>query len=73
MNSDYAAQQTESGEPVKPFISLSGDDDGKHYILYPTSEDKEDWTYEKYLLVERGDCNYIGLILGLCHLKHCSH
>ena len=61
MNSDYEAQQTESGEPVKPFISLSGDDDGKHYILYPTSEDKD----EKYLLVETGDCNYIGLILGL--------
>jgi hypothetical protein len=51
---DYAAQLTESGEPVKPFISLSGDDDGKHYILFPASEDKNDWTYNKELLVETG-------------------
>ena len=56
---------TESGEPLKPFISLSGDDDGKHYILYPVSEDKDDWTYERHLLVETGDYLPIG---GSCLL-----
>ena len=37
-----------------PPISLSGDDDGKHYILYPVSEDKNNWTYSKELIIETG-------------------
>jgi hypothetical protein len=41
--------------PLKPWISLSGDDDGKHYVLYPTSEDKDDWTYDKNLIIETGN------------------
>ena len=35
--SDYAAQKNEDGTSVKPWISLSGDDNGRHYILYPSS------------------------------------
>jgi hypothetical protein len=30
----------------KPWIALSGDDDGVHYILYPTSEDPASWEYD---------------------------
>ena len=62
--SDYAAQRTESGDPLKPFISLSGDDDGKHYILHPATEDKDDWTYNMSLLVETG--------LNVLIIYHCS-
>eukprot|EP00095_Tigriopus_kingsejongensis_P007119 maker-scaffold303_size215788-snap-gene-1.16 protein:Tk07119 transcript:maker-scaffold303_size215788-snap-gene-1.16-mRNA-1 annotation:"hypothetical protein DAPPUDRAFT_229131" len=47
---EYADQSTEFG-PMKPWIALSGDDDGNHYVLYPTSEARDDWTYEKHLLV----------------------
>ena len=46
--------RTSEDLPLKPWISLSGDDDGKHYVLYPTSEDKNDWTYDKNLIIETG-------------------
>ena len=52
--SAYSEEVTAEGLPLKPWISLSGDDDGKHYILYPVNEDKEDWTYEKHLIIETG-------------------
>ena len=39
---------------MKPWISLSGDDDGKHYVLYPSSEDRNDFTYEKHMIIETG-------------------
>ena len=29
----------------KPWIALSGDDDGIHYILTPASEDLDNWEY----------------------------
>nr|CAD7456445.1 unnamed protein product [Timema tahoe] len=35
---------------LKPYILLSGDDDGKHYILVPRSQSKVDWTYDTILL-----------------------
>ena len=50
--SDYAAQKNEDGTSVKPWISLSGDDNGRHYILYPSSEDKNDWTYNQELIID---------------------
>ena len=50
---DYANQETEFGL-MKPWISLSGDDDGKHYVLYPSSEDRNDFTYEKHMIIETG-------------------
>ena len=40
---------------MKPWISLSGDDDGKHYLLYPQSEDKEDWNYDIETIIDTGD------------------
>lgn len=36
----------------KPYVLLSGDDDGKHYILEPVSDDASDWTYNKHVLVD---------------------
>ena len=52
--SDYASQKTKDGSQVKPWISLSGDDDGKHYILYPDSEDKDNWIYHTELIIDTG-------------------
>ena len=40
---------------MKPWISLSGDDDGKHYLLYPQSEDKEDWNYDIETIIDTGE------------------
>nr|CAD7569509.1 unnamed protein product [Timema californicum] len=34
----------------KPYILVAGDDNGKHYILSPTSNDADDWSYENNLL-----------------------
>jgi len=31
---------------------VSGDDDGRHYILEPVNEDPADWTYNKHILVD---------------------
>ena len=31
---------------------LSGDDDGKHYILDPISQDPTNWLYNKHILVD---------------------
>jgi len=36
----------------KPYIMLSGDDDGRHYILTPNSESAKDWTYTTHLLID---------------------
>jgi hypothetical protein len=36
----------------KPYIMVSGDDDGNHYILEPLSESPNDWSYEKHILIE---------------------
>ena len=40
---------------MKPWLLLSGDDDGKHYIMTPQSEDRDDWNYDLELLVETGN------------------
>ncbi|CAG7834280.1 unnamed protein product [Allacma fusca] len=40
------------GRQRKPYIIVSGDDDGKHYILEPNSEDANDWSYTKHILVD---------------------
>ena len=52
---DYESQTNEDGSRLKPWISLSGDDDGKHYLLYPQSEDKEDWNYDIETIIDTGD------------------
>ena len=33
------------GNMPKPWIALSGDDDGIHYSLTPASEDLDNWEY----------------------------
>ena len=43
-----------NGDKKKPWISLSGDDDGNHYVLYPRTEDKQDWSYDVHLIIETG-------------------
>ena len=50
--SDY--EFLEDGKKSKPWISLSGDDDGNHYIMYPKSEDPFDWEYDLQLIIETG-------------------
>ncbi|XP_065349705.1 uncharacterized protein LOC135945767 [Cloeon dipterum] len=45
-----SVQHQQSGE--KPYVFVSGDDDGRHYILEPVSQDPADWTYNKHLLVD---------------------
>ncbi|KAK7021374.1 hypothetical protein SK128_009730 [Halocaridina rubra] len=54
-NSAYAADVAEDGRPHKPYILLSGDDDGRMYILYPDSEDRSNWIYQKHILVDTED------------------
>merc|ERR1711997_625740 len=49
---DYESRKNEDGSPLKPWISLSGDDDGKHYLLFPESEDKDNWNYDLHLLID---------------------
>ena len=44
----------EDGSRRKPWLSLSGDDDGNHYLLIPTTEDKTIFEYEKVTLIETG-------------------
>ena len=51
---EYGSQTTEDGRLVKPWISLSGDDDGKHYLLYPESEDTDDWKYTLDMIIDTG-------------------
>lgn len=50
----YKNEETEFG-PRKPWISLSGDDDGKHYILTPVSESRDSFEYELHLFIESGE------------------
>ena len=38
----------------KPFILLSGNGDGRHYVLQPASQEAGDWTYERQTLVTAG-------------------
>ena len=43
---EYKNTPTEFAASPKPWIALSGDDDGIHYILFPRSEDPADMEYE---------------------------
>ena len=42
---------------MKPWISLSGDDDGKHYVLTPVSEARDNFEYDLHLIIESGKTN----------------
>ena len=43
---EYKSTPTEFGPSPKPWIALSGDDDGIHYIMFPLSEDPNNWDYD---------------------------
>ena len=43
---EYKSTPTEYGPIPKPWIALSGDDDGVHYLLFPKSEDPENMEYD---------------------------
>jgi len=49
---EYKTTPTEDGATPKPFIALSGDDDGVHYILYPKSEDPASMEYDMHVLLD---------------------
>ena len=38
----------------KPHILVSGDDDGKGYILEPSSSKANDWSYQSHIFVDVG-------------------
>ena len=44
----------------KPWIMLSGDDDGRTYSLRPNSEDPSDWSYTMTFFVDQGQGQIVG-------------
>lgn len=54
-SAEYAAELGDDGLPHKPWLLLSGDDDGRMYVLYPNTEDRDDWVYQKHILVDTLD------------------
>ncbi|KAK8385139.1 hypothetical protein O3P69_012143 [Scylla paramamosain] len=49
---EFAAGLAEDGLPHKPYILLSGDDDGRMYVLFPNSDARDDWVYQKHILID---------------------
>jgi len=49
---EYKDTLTEIGTVPKPWIALSGDDDGVHYILFPRSEDPDNMEYDIQVMVD---------------------
>jgi len=49
---EYKSTPTEYGPVPKPWIALSGDDDGVHYLLFPKSEDPENMEYDLQVMVD---------------------
>ena len=39
---------------MKPWIALSGADDGRAYVLSPRSENSDDWTYDIKTIADYG-------------------
>ena len=44
----------------KPWILLSGDDDGRTYYLQPNSQDTDDWSYTMTYFVDQGSGQIVG-------------
>jgi len=44
----------------KPWILMSGDDEGTCYYFSPVSEDPSSWEYEEHLILDRGPSNIVG-------------
>jgi len=40
------------GNPAKPWIALSGDDDGVHYVMHPMSDELDNWDYDLKIMVD---------------------
>jgi len=49
---EYKNTPNELGNQPKPWIALSGDDDGIHYIMHPMSEDPTNWDYDLKIMVD---------------------
>jgi len=49
---EYGNTPNALGNMPKPWIALSGDDDGIHYILHPLSEDLDTWEYDLKIMVD---------------------
>uniref|UniRef100_A0A0N7ZC19 VCBS repeat-containing protein n=1 Tax=Scylla olivacea TaxID=85551 RepID=A0A0N7ZC19_SCYOL len=49
---EFAVGLAEDGLPHKPYILLSGDDDGRMYVLFPNSDARDDWVYQKHILID---------------------
>merc|ERR1712142_218494 len=49
---EYKNTATEFGPMPKPYIALSGDDDGVHYVLFPKSEDPANMEYDMEVMVD---------------------
>merc|ERR1719193_2908644 len=49
---EYKNTPTAFGPQPKPWIAISGDDDGVHYIMFPKSEDPENWEYDIQVMVD---------------------
>jgi len=49
---EYRSTPNSLGNMPKPWIALSGDDDGIHYILTPASEDLDNWEYTMEVMVD---------------------
>jgi len=49
---EYKDTLTETGAVPKPWIALSGDDDGVHYVLFPLSEDPSNMEYEMQVMMD---------------------
>ena len=45
---------------TKPWIIISGDDEGTTYYLTPNSEDANNWGYEKINIIDAGAGNILG-------------
>ena len=45
---------------TKPWIIISGDDEGTTYYLVPNSQSTSDWSYEKFTIVDEGERQIVG-------------
>ncbi|KAG0723723.1 hypothetical protein GWK47_042066 [Chionoecetes opilio] len=67
---DFEAEMAEDGLPHKPYILLSGDDDGRVYVLYPESDARDDWTYQKHILLDT-EGKTTGVTASVLRPQHC--
>jgi len=49
---EYKNTPNSLGNPAKPWIALSGDDDGVHYVMHPMSDELDNWDYDLKIMVD---------------------